>query len=425
MDPSAPAIEHDISSVYEAHFEYVWNNLRRLGVEPSDLEDAVHDVFVVAHRRRDEFRGTSSMRTWLFGITRRVARDHRRFHFRHRRRLDAVRQASPRRGPPEPPQERAASSVLLQRFLDSLDEGKRSVFVLAELEQMTGREVAEALHINPNTAASRLRAARQAFDAYARRVRHADRILVERPPPIPDASRRRAWALVAAELARPTATGVAPIASAGVVLGKAKAVGITLALAVGGLAAIRLVGVSSSGPGAASPEESAVVRATEARPSPPPVSSTPRARPETRPSLGLDASSAAPGSIASSDPRAPPTMHRPRRAIEASREPRAPPPAEPSPDALAEHNRRLADARAALARSEAGRARQLAEDYLHRFADGIYADEMQLVQIQALGEQGECDRARSAAGSLARRRPGTTLAELAAAVCRSAELGAP
>ena len=50
MDLSASATSHDISSVYEAHFEYVWNNLRRLGVEASDLEDAVHDVFVVAHR---------------------------------------------------------------------------------------------------------------------------------------------------------------------------------------------------------------------------------------------------------------------------------------------------------------------------------------------------------------------------------------
>jgi len=46
-----------------------------------------------------------------------------------------------------------------------MDDTKRAIFVLVELEQMTVREAAEALGINFNTAYSRLRVARAAFEA--------------------------------------------------------------------------------------------------------------------------------------------------------------------------------------------------------------------------------------------------------------------
>ncbi|MEW6431774.1 MAG: sigma-70 family RNA polymerase sigma factor [Myxococcota bacterium] len=56
----------------------MWRLLRRLGVAPSHLDDATHDVFVVAWRRLGEFRGRSALRTWLMGIAVRVASDYRR-----------------------------------------------------------------------------------------------------------------------------------------------------------------------------------------------------------------------------------------------------------------------------------------------------------------------------------------------------------
>ena len=54
--------------------------------------------------------------------------------------------------------------TLLYQVLGTLDEDKRNVFVLHELEQLGIPEVAEALGINLNTAYSRLRAARAAFE---------------------------------------------------------------------------------------------------------------------------------------------------------------------------------------------------------------------------------------------------------------------
>jgi RNA polymerase sigma-70 factor (ECF subfamily) len=53
----------------------------------------------------------------------------------------------------------------LWALLAELDEPKREVFVLAEVEEMTMPEIASALEIPLNTAYSRLRAARQAFEA--------------------------------------------------------------------------------------------------------------------------------------------------------------------------------------------------------------------------------------------------------------------
>jgi hypothetical protein len=53
---------------------------------------------------------------------------------------------------------------LLCRLLDELDAPKREVLMLAELEDMTVPEIAEAVGIPLNTATSRLRVARQRFN---------------------------------------------------------------------------------------------------------------------------------------------------------------------------------------------------------------------------------------------------------------------
>ena len=53
---------------------------------------------------------------------------------------------------------------LLIQLLGELDEAKREVFALAEIEGFTAPEIAEALELPVNTVYSRLRAARQAFE---------------------------------------------------------------------------------------------------------------------------------------------------------------------------------------------------------------------------------------------------------------------
>src|SRR5262245_51753387 len=67
-----------LAEVYETQFDFVWRSARRLGVASLHVDDVVQEVFLVVFRRLAEFEGRSSLKTWLFGITRRVVRDHRR-----------------------------------------------------------------------------------------------------------------------------------------------------------------------------------------------------------------------------------------------------------------------------------------------------------------------------------------------------------
>lgn len=162
-------------AVYGQNVAFVFRTLRQLGVPEATLEDAVQNVFIVVHRRLDEFEGRASVRTWLFRIVRRVASDARRSS---RRRgvsepvADTLVDAGTR---PDDAAERNEATARLARLLEALDDEKRAVFVLAELEQMSLAEIADAVGVNVNTAASRLRAARLAFEKSLERERRRHR----------------------------------------------------------------------------------------------------------------------------------------------------------------------------------------------------------------------------------------------------------
>jgi len=167
--------------VYRDHFAFVWRSAKRLGVRDGSLDDIVQEVFVIVHRRLGDFEGRSSIRTWLFGITLRVSRDHRRSVARKSPAgsVDPETLTDPQPGPGES-LEKAQAVRVLHALLDELDDEKREVFVMAELEQMAMPDIAATLGLNVNTAYARLRAARLSFEeGLARhRAREAHRALV-------------------------------------------------------------------------------------------------------------------------------------------------------------------------------------------------------------------------------------------------------
>ena len=171
--PGEPAFAAlSVAATYDAYFDFVWCALRRLGVPPHQLEDAVQDVFVVVQRRLADFEGRSSLKTWLFGIALRVAKDQRR------RRVKQAVEIGPDDdslvGTDPDPREaalQAEAAALLQTLLDGLDEERRVVFVLTELEEFTAAEIAETLGIGINTVYSRLRLARRDVNQALRRHR--------------------------------------------------------------------------------------------------------------------------------------------------------------------------------------------------------------------------------------------------------------
>lgn len=168
--PEAMRAVPSFDEVYAAHFAFVWRVLRTFGVPDAALEDAAQDVFVVVHRRLPEFEGRSAITTWLFAIARRVAGTHRRKAGTagHHVQLESLGDEPASATDTFAALSRAQAAATVMAILDTMDEGKRIVFALVELEQLSVPEVARMLDINLNTAYSRLRLARTAFELAVR-----------------------------------------------------------------------------------------------------------------------------------------------------------------------------------------------------------------------------------------------------------------
>lgn len=155
-------------ALFRAHAPFVWRVLRRHGVAERELEDAAQEVFMVVHRKLAEFDGRAAMRTWIYGIAVRVARDgRRRAHVRRERLGHELTEPSVS----EVAFEHTARRQLLalaERALAQMSEDKREVFALYELDQLTMAEVAESLGIPESTALSRLYAAREEIQRHVR-----------------------------------------------------------------------------------------------------------------------------------------------------------------------------------------------------------------------------------------------------------------
>jgi RNA polymerase sigma-70 factor, ECF subfamily len=164
----------DFQALYRSQFPYVWKTLRRLGAPARDLEDLVHDLFLVVHRQMGSFDPARPIKPWLFGIAVRVVADFRRSPRSTREALQASAVApQPVADAPGPDDALAGAEAraLLLRALDTLDLDRRAVFVMHELDEVPVPAIAAVLSVPLNTAYSRLRLARADVAAAARRLR--------------------------------------------------------------------------------------------------------------------------------------------------------------------------------------------------------------------------------------------------------------
>lgn len=158
----------ELGALYRRELPFVFGTLRRLGVQPSLLEDYAHDVFAIVFRRYDTYDPTRPLRPWLFGIAYRVVVDARR-KLETRRSTTAERDGDLPAHEPSP-EERSMHREATERahaILLAMEVERRAVFILHELEESSMPEIAEALGIPLNTAYSRLRLARRDFNAAA------------------------------------------------------------------------------------------------------------------------------------------------------------------------------------------------------------------------------------------------------------------
>jgi RNA polymerase sigma-70 factor, ECF subfamily len=151
-----------MSEAYEQYQRYVKRTLRRLGVTAADADDAAQQVFMVVHRRLDEYRDVRTKRAWLFTISRLVSCNYHRGVRRARSHLHDF--------PPPPRTDledlfaHLEARRLLHDFVQALREKERAPFYLAHFEDFSAPEIAVRLGTNVNTIYARLRKARLLFE---------------------------------------------------------------------------------------------------------------------------------------------------------------------------------------------------------------------------------------------------------------------
>ncbi len=202
VQTGADQVPRSFAALYRGEFGFVRRALRCLGVPERSLDDAAQDVFVVVHRRLPDFEGRASLRTWIYAIVRRIA-----WRYRTRAQRDDARRGQlpeVRAGVDlDAELDRETAMRILAAFVDDLDEGRATVFVLAELGELPGREIAASLDLNVNTVSARLRSARIELGRLAHRIRAREqRVLLD--PVRGDVGGRRAqrrtWVALSAKL---------------------------------------------------------------------------------------------------------------------------------------------------------------------------------------------------------------------------------
>jgi RNA polymerase sigma-70 factor (ECF subfamily) len=161
--PSEPP---DFPALYAEHAEFVWRSLFFMGIRRADLPDVHQEVFLTFLRRQDAWDRSKPLRGWLWGIAVGLVKNHRRRAFR---RLEVPLETNPGGSVVPGDLEAGLDAVRAQRralrAFSALDPERRAVFVMFEVEGMSGKEIAAELMVPLGTVHSRLHAARQVLAA--------------------------------------------------------------------------------------------------------------------------------------------------------------------------------------------------------------------------------------------------------------------
>jgi RNA polymerase sigma-70 factor, ECF subfamily len=156
-----------VAEVHNAHGEFIWRTLHRMGVRSPHVDDVYQEVFLVVHRRLHTFTGQSAITTWLYEICFRVAAGYRRkAHFRREELVPDWSELETLSSPVPSPERQlvtARRAKQLERILDTLPLEYRVVFVMFEVEGMSSEQIAESLGAPLGTVYSRLHRARKRF----------------------------------------------------------------------------------------------------------------------------------------------------------------------------------------------------------------------------------------------------------------------
>jgi RNA polymerase sigma-70 factor (ECF subfamily) len=166
-----PAFEE----VFAAHYGWVRHTVRRLGAPEREADDLTHEVMLTVLRKLPQFDATRPMRPWLMGIASRVCSTHRRSaRVRHEVGTLDVEPAAEGAGAYEELETEERRRMVIDALAD-VDDSRRAVLLLADIDGCSMPEIAEALEIPLNTGYSRLRLAREELRAALRRRMKGER----------------------------------------------------------------------------------------------------------------------------------------------------------------------------------------------------------------------------------------------------------
>lgn len=152
----------------------VYNLAYRLVEDPGDASDVVQEVFLKVFRNVGSFRGTSSLRTWIYRIAVNEAHNHRRWFSRHRRNQVGLGTEEDNSRPWQDVLSDQARSPfdlasdretrdLVEAALSQVNPAFRAAVILRDLEEMSYEEIAEVLQVSLGTVKSRILRGREAL----------------------------------------------------------------------------------------------------------------------------------------------------------------------------------------------------------------------------------------------------------------------
>jgi len=170
--PPLPAAEADafFGALFQRELSYVYRSVQRLGVPERDAQDVTHDVFVVVHRKLASYDRARPLRPWLLAIAARVAADYRRLSRNRLEQVGITTQPADGGLSQDARLEQRDARALLLEALQAVDEERRPLLIMVDLDEVNVTEAARALELPLNTAYSRLRLAREELTAAVRRL---------------------------------------------------------------------------------------------------------------------------------------------------------------------------------------------------------------------------------------------------------------
>lgn len=162
-----------LQALFERHQPRIYRFGMKMCRDPEDAKEILQDTLLAAARGIHDFRGDSSISTWLFAVARSFCLKRRRKTKdapEDLRSLDAedAPEGAAIADPSKTPEEALAQRQIeraLETAIDALEPAQREVLLLRDVEGLSAPEVAEVLGITVQAVKSRLHRARLAVRA--------------------------------------------------------------------------------------------------------------------------------------------------------------------------------------------------------------------------------------------------------------------